>query len=76
MTTELQQILQEQFLDKVIFIPVAERDNNGKIIPNKFVDCTGHCTFIGSNEILGYELFVVIDNCPFPVKHIKDIRLR
>lgn len=76
MTTELQQLLQDQFLGKVILVPVPDRDNRGKVIPNKFVDCAGQCTFVGSNEVLGYDFMVVIDGMPVQVNHINDIRLR
>jgi hypothetical protein len=56
MNTGLQAILQEQFLNKQIIVPIVERDQVGKIMPNRFTTCSGVCTFIGSNKIIGWEL--------------------
>jgi hypothetical protein len=71
----LQNILQEQFLNKRIIVPIAERDQRGKIIPNRFTTCAGVCTFIGSNKIMEWELQVTVDGMPLPVKHVNDIQL-
>lgn len=75
MTTELQTLLQTEFLNKVLLVPVAERDNWGKVIPNRFVDCAGQCTFIGSNQFMGWDLQVTVDGLPVVVKHINDIKI-
>lgn len=69
----LQQILEDQFLFKKIIVPLPERNDRGKVIPNRFVDCMGQCTFIGSNPIMGWDLQVTVDGMPLPVKHVNDI---
>jgi hypothetical protein len=56
-------------------VPIAERDQRGKIMPNRFTTCAGVCTFIGSNEIMGWELQVTIDLMPLSVKHVNDIQI-
>jgi len=75
MNTELLKVLQEQFLGKRIAVFVEDRDNQGKIIKNKRVQCTGTCTFIGSNPVLEWDLQVTIDGMPVRVQHINDITL-
>lgn len=75
METTLNQILQEQFLNKRITVPIPERDNKGKVIPNKFQQCSGTCQFIGSNPFLGWDLQVTVDGTPIQVKHINEIKL-
>lgn len=75
MTTQLQSLLIQQFLNKRIIVPITERDNRGKTIPNKFTTASGQCTFIGSNNVLGWEIQVTVDGMPIQVKHINDIVL-
>lgn len=73
MTKELQTVLKQQFLNKWIVIPIIERDQRGKNIPNKYTTCAGRCTFIGSNQIMGWELQVTVDGMPLAVRHLNDI---
>jgi hypothetical protein len=75
MNPSLLSILQEQFLNKKITVPVLERDQRGRTIPNKYTTASGQCTFIGSNPVLGYDLQVTIDGMPIQIKHINDISL-
>ena len=76
MNPSLLSILQDQFLNKYITVPVPERDNYGRTIPNKTVDIAGQCTFIGENKIMGWEIQVTVDLMPIQIKHINNIRLR
>ena len=75
MNPQLQTLLEQQFLNKRISVPIPDRDQNGKTIPNWFVQCTGICTFIGSNHIMGWEIQVTVGSTPIPVKHINDIQI-
>lgn len=75
MNPSLLSILQDQFLNKRITVVVPERDNNGRTIPNKFTTCSGLCTFIGSNNVLQWDIQVTVDGMPIQVKHINDIVL-
>jgi len=75
MNPSLLSVLQDQFLNKRITVPVNERDNRGKIIPNKYTTASGQCTFIGSNPYLNYDIQVTVDGMPIQIKHINDIVL-
>jgi hypothetical protein len=75
MNPELLLILQDQFLNKKITVPIPERDNSGKTIPNKFQQCTGICSYIGPNNTLNWDIQVTVDGTPIQVKHINDIKL-
>ena len=75
MNSTLLSVLQDQFLNKRITVPVNERDNRGRIIPNKFTTCSGQCTFIGSNQFLNWDIQVIVDGMPIHIKHINDIVL-
>ena len=76
MIKSLQHILEEQFLHKKIVVPIAERDQRGKIIPNRFTECAGTCQYVGQNQLMGWELQVVIDEMPLPVRHLNDIKIQ
>jgi hypothetical protein len=67
--------MQQRFLHKKVKAKVQERDNKGKLIPNTYTTVVGVCDFIGSNEILKWPLYVVIDRSTFVLKHINDIEL-
>jgi len=56
-------------------VPVPLRNNQGKTIPNKYTNCVGHCTFIGNNPVLGWNLQVTLNDMPIQVNHINDIQL-
>lgn len=71
----LQQILQDQFLNKRITVPIPERDNRGRTIPNKYTTASGICQYIGSNNVLGYDIQVTVDGMPLQIRHINDIVL-
>lgn len=73
MNIQLQQILQDQFLNKRIAVVVPERDNKGKIIPNKNSTMYGVCTYIGENKTLGWEIQVNVNHTPIQLKHVNDI---
>ena len=73
-TTTIQNILSAEFLGKKITVPVPERDNNGRTIPNKTDLRTGVCEYIGAMPIMKWELAVVIDGMPVEVKHITHIK--
>jgi hypothetical protein len=75
MNENIIKILNDQFLGKRITLPVPARDNYGKVIPNKFVEAAGQCTFIGTNTVFEWELHVDIENMPVRVRHINDIKL-
>jgi len=75
MNQQLKSVLEEQFLNKWIIIPVPERNQIGNLIPNKTVDAGGICQYIGSNKIMNYEIQVTIDGMPVLVKHINNIKL-
>jgi hypothetical protein len=75
MTPQLLQVLQDQFLGKQIIVPLQERDNKGKLMPFKYSDVLGQCTFIGENKILNIDLQVTVDGMPIQIKHINDIKL-
>lgn len=75
MNEELIKILQEKFLNKDLSVPIPLRNNQGKIIPNKYTDCSGHCTFIGDNKIMNWNLQVTLDDMPIQVNHINDIKI-
>lgn len=75
MNTELESILKDQFLNKKISVFIQDRDNYGKLIPNKYVTCVGQCTFIGSNPYLNWDLQVTIDGMPVRVRHVNDLAL-
>lgn len=76
MNPTLKTILEQQFLNKRILIPVPERDQKGKLIPTKTINIAGQCTFIGSNETLGWDIQVTLDDqMPVQVSHINDIKL-
>jgi hypothetical protein len=71
----LQKLLEDQFLNKRITVPIPERDNKGKVITNKFQQCTGICQYIGSNPFMKWDLQVTVDGTPIQVRHINDITL-
>lgn len=73
-TTTIQNILSNEFFGKKITVPVPERDNNGRLIPNKTEPRTGVCEYIGAIPIMKWELAVVIDGMPVEVKHITHIK--
>jgi hypothetical protein len=75
MNPSLLSILQDQFLNKKITVVIPELDNRGKIIPNKYTTASGICQYIGSNNVLGYQLQVTIDGMPIQINHINDITL-
>lgn len=52
---------------------VHERDNVGKVIPNKFTTVVGICTFIGINEHLGW-LQVTVDRYPIQIRSLDDVK--
>jgi hypothetical protein len=73
---QLQKLLEDQFLNKRISVPIPERDNKGKVIPNKFQQCAGICQFIGPNPLLGWDLQVTVDGTPIQIRHINDIKIQ
>lgn len=76
MNTALQSVLNQEFLNKRISIPIPERDNRGRIIPNRFVQCTGTCNYIGNIPVYGEtDIYIVLDGMPILVRHMNDIVL-
>jgi len=71
----LQEILNDQFLNKRVLVRVLERDKFGKNIPDSFVWIGGICTFIGSNRLLKIDLQINLENHPVWIKHISDIKI-
>lgn len=69
-------ILQEQFLGKRVEILIPERDNYGKEHPTKLTSVEGIVGFIGVNPLFEPLLQVTIDRVPFRVKHINHIKLK
>jgi len=58
----------DNLIGKSVTVRINARDNEGKIIWNKFTSITGKCRFAGYNEALGcYQ--VTVNNTPiFPIK--------
>ena len=75
MNSQLKTVLEQQFFNKKITVPVPARNDYGKIIPNKFQHCTGTCTYIGDNQYLKWDIQVTIDRMPIKINHINDIVL-
>lgn len=64
----------DNLIGKKIRVSINDRDDNGKIIPNRFIFMDGICTFAGYNDIL--EVWqVTIGRTPiFPIQ-FKDVKI-
>lgn len=49
----------ESLLGKLITIKINDRDESGKIIPNKFTTIKGKCQFFGYNKILNHNQITI-----------------
>ena len=65
----------EYFLGKIITIKINDRDESGKIIPDKFTTVKGKCQFFGYNNILEHNQ-ITIDRIPiFPFDERQIIKV-
>lgn len=62
-------------LNKRVEITIQARDDKGKLIPNKYTQATGICTFVGENKWLNWPLQVTINRTPFQIRSLKDIKV-
>jgi hypothetical protein len=57
----------ESLLGKLVTVKINDRDESGKIIPDKFILIKGICSFFGYNEILEHYQ-ITINRIPiFPI---------
>lgn len=57
----------ESLLRKLVTVKINDRDESGKIIPDKFTTIKGICSFFGYNELLDYYQ-ITINRVPiFPI---------
>ncbi|NJO63636.1 MAG: hypothetical protein HC836_37240 [Richelia sp. RM2_1_2] len=74
----LDQILQEQFINKRVHVKIRSRDKRGKELPhnqNEFDIAGGVCTFIGANDLLSIPLQINLNDHPIRVEHVNHITL-
>lgn len=65
-------MINSELESKVLTVRINDRDINGKIIWNKFVNIKGKCIFAGYNEVLGCDQ-VTINRTPIYPVTIDDI---
>jgi hypothetical protein len=65
----------ESFLGKLITIKINDRDESGKIIPDKFTIIKGKSNFVGYNNILNHNQ-ITINRMPiFPFDESQIIKV-
>ena len=69
------QALADIFVGKRVEVKIPFRNDQGKVVPNKFDTVCGVCKYIGPNEILGWAMQVTIGRMPIPIRHIYDVKL-